>query len=444
MSHTVEWNQLKDGDIFEVPNPDHRSFASIGVWFPRDSLFVLKGKKLFNLSNPFVPISGYVYGPVPSIKSSMSPSVVVHKQEEIPGERYVASVSAKVNHSTGSDPEIFVVRGKTGQTLLPAFKYLPSQEAQQRKYAALQRRAAVGYIDNTLPAYSYRDGFAAECYIHPVHCHGYLINYLRKGLKSVAEAARGFDRTARLTIKNTFSIPAITMNNASDEDVALGCTPSLNAYDDNPQLPPTARDFRLRFAGGHVHFGMPRLTAEDAAEIVRACDVVAAIPAVAMFASLDTPVRRQFYGRAGEYRKPKHGLEYRVLSNAWLADPAVSHLVLCLVRAGLKVGKAKYRKYLGIDEQAAREIINFCDVKAARKYVTEHLSMFISLMGNDGIYRCKEVERGFQTIVEGGIEAVLPEFENVEKNWRLDEPWEGESNHGQATWKALCERQPVK
>lgn len=443
MSRNIDWTELEEGAVFDVPNPGGSWGDRLGIWQPTGTLYTLKQGKIFNLANLSSPLTLHSANPNYRWKGySVRQQVRVYDQAEVPQDRYIMSVSQHINSCTGSDPEIFVVRGKVRKSLLPAFKYLPKQEEQQKKYSHI--KPAFGTIDSRLTAYSYRDGFAAECYIHPVHCHGYLINYLRDGLNSVIKAARAFDRTAQLTVKNTFTIPAITMNSAADEDIALGCMPSLNAYGDNPELPVAARDFRLRFAGGHVHFGIAPLNDEDAAEMVRACDVIAAIPAVAMFASLDTPVRRQFYGRAGEYRKPKHGLEYRVLSNAWLAAPEVAHLVLNLVRSGLKVGKAGYRSYLDIDEQAARDIVNFCDVKAAREYVTKHMSMFYTLLANDGVTRDANSERAFKMIVEGGIEAVLPNFEDVERNWVLEGPWSGESNEMSATWRALCRRLPTK
>ena len=437
MSRNIDWTELAEGAIFDVPHPGAGWIHRLGFWQPTSTLFTLKQGKIFNFANLSSPLALHPTDPGYCCRTDpVRQQVQVYDPVEVPRDRYIMSVSNRVNSCTGSDPEIFVVRGKVRKSLLPAFQYLPKQEEQQKKYRNI--KPAFGQIDSRLTAYSYRDGFAAECYIHPVHCHGYLINYLRDGLNSVLKAARAFDQTAQLTMKNTFTIPAITMDSAADEDIALGCRPSLNAYGDNPILPVAARDFRLRFAGGHVHFGIASLNDEDAAEMVRACDVIAAIPAVAMFASLDTPVRRQFYGRAGEYRKPKHGLEYRVLSNAWLAAPEVAHLVLNLVRSGLKVGKAGYRNCLDIDEQAARDIVNFCDVKAARKYVTKHLPMFYTLLANDGVTRDAASERAFKRIVEGGIEAVLLNFEDVERNWMLEGSWFGESNGMSATWGALC------
>jgi Phage phiEco32-like COOH.NH2 ligase-type 2 len=441
VSRKINWLDLEDGDVFQIPVTTTTFQDRVGIYSGSLTtmttlLYEIKAGYIHRLGDPqrIVLLPNRPNGNFSLM--GLKQSVLVLEASEILPEHYITNTGPRVNSCTGSDPEIFVVRGKDKKTLLPAFQYLPKQEEQKKKHTDRN----IGNISSECMSYPYRDGFAAECYIHPVHCHGYLINYLRNGLDRVREAARAYDRTATLSIKNTFTIPSITMANATDEDVALGCTPSLNAYGDSPELPASGKDFRLRFAGGHVHFGIDSLKDDLAAEMVRTCDVVAAIPAVAIFASLDTPVRRQYYGRAGEYRKPKYGLEYRVLSNAWLASPEVAHLMLNLVRSGLKIGKAGYRKYLDIGEQEARDIINFCDVEAARKYVMKHSSLFQKILYTDGVRLEDKHHKVFETIIQGGIEAVVPTFQDVERNWLLDSNWAGESNNHTATWGHLCRR----
>jgi len=48
--------------------------------------------------------------------------------------------------------------------------------------------------------------------------------------------------------------------------------------------------------------------------------------------NLDEPVRREYYGLAGEYRLPPHGLEYRSLSCAWIFHPKAAATILDLAR----------------------------------------------------------------------------------------------------------------
>jgi hypothetical protein len=202
----------------------------------------------------------------------------------------------------------------------------------------------------------------------------------------------------------------------------------------------------MRFAGGHVHLGLGRIPKARAVDLVKGCDLIAGVPAVALFASLDTPIRRQFYGRAGEFRIPAHGVEYRVLSNGWLAAPEVAHLVLNLVRCGAKVGYNKLHKLFNLSEDKAREIINFCDVKSARKFVIENASSFDVLLQKDGVPNGTVASKAFKDAIEGGIEAVIPDFQDVERNWLLaqGQTWVGESNGMKATWGHLCMHRKAK
>jgi hypothetical protein len=336
-------------------------------------------------------------------------------------DRIVQIYSSRVGETTGSDPEIFVEHGQ-GETksLLPAFRFLPKQKK--------------GVTPLGTP---YADGFAVEFGTTQTHCHGYMIDYLRNGLKSARARAVTYDRTAKLTMKNTFAIPKIMMDNAKDEDVALGCTPSLNVYGDSPDIPHDPRRLDLRFAGGHIHLGLPEGTSAKSREnMVKAMDVLAAIPAVAIFASVDNPIRRNFYGRAGEYRVPAHkGLEYRVLSNGWLASPKLAHLILGLTRSAAKIGKAGYHGAFGITEDRARSIINECDTSAAKEFVLKNKDIFHKLLQADGT--CSN-EDAFQTIVSGGVEAVFPDFDDLVNNWKMDGAFGSHSDNLEASWGALC------
>lgn len=424
---TCDWNDLKDGDIFRVPNAMYPWTDTMSFWpYPFQLFQLQRGSVVLHSSK-----ERYRSWTPTTHKQAVE---VYENMQEIPAELFVGEPRARVNSYTGSDPEIFVVRGKERKSILPAFQFLPTQQQAKDTHS--------GESLYNVPAYAYRDGFAAECFIQPKSCHGYFTDNLRAGLKSVLTAAQNFDRTAQLTIKNTFKIPQTVMDKTSDEDAALGCIPSLNAYGKFPDMPTEGREFRVRTAGGHVHLG-GAFTKTEAPEIIKAIDVIAGIPSVALFASIDTPERRKFYGRAGEYRQPGHGLEYRTLSNAWLAAPEIAHLMLSWVRAGAKVGKHKLLHCLGISDDAVQDIINSCDVKAARKFVVKNIGAYDVLLQNDGVIsdRRKEVVKG---IVEGGIEAFFPDFDDLEKNWKLKGNWERHTDNSRKTWGMFCNSVPQK
>lgn len=106
----------------------------------------------------------------------------------------------------------------------------------------------------------------------------------------------------------------------------LGCMPSYNAYGERPiDVDPIT--YRKRSSGGHIHMGLtppifdPYLGDPDNRQrLVPLMDIFVGSFAVLLDRDAGASERRENYGRAGEYRMPKHGLEYRTTSNFWLRD----------------------------------------------------------------------------------------------------------------------------
>jgi hypothetical protein len=427
-----DWKKLKEGELFEVkdPTPEWKNF------FGQMRVGQLMNRYVGSLDGGYrqpLPVAanlGLFYIPWNNDRMdflkrrAFEQQVTIYdKADEVPAQWRLDKCSARINGTTGSDPEIFVVRGAS-ESLLPAFKFLPDKATVKKG------------VDHDTRAYSYWDGFAAEFGVRVGSCHGYLIDYLREGLLGIRNKATRFDRTAKLTLQNTMTIPEITMKDAKDEEVALGCLPSLHAYGDGPEIiPGSARDTLLRFAGGHIHFGIEGpIVKKDGVNMVKGCDLLAGVPAVALFASFDTPARRFYYGRAGEYRTPPHGLEYRTLSNAWLASPVIAHLVLNLARCGLKVGKEGLHDKLGLSESEVQGIINNCDVPKAKEWTLNNLPMFAKLLQFDGTI----AGPNFKRVIEGGMQAIIKDPTDLVANWRLDGEWQVHSNDSRATWAQTC------
>ena len=438
--HKCNWSEVKPGEVFIVHKPT-KAWEGIGMYQAPGTpltieagyirVFGQKQNLLVHPTNPNYEKLNY-YGPKEPVKQEVE---VVDPNDFTVAERVAAMSTTHINNMTGCDPEIFVMAGAKPR-LLPAFKFLPTQKEVMQKVKP--PRGTYSY-DGTPTAAAYRDGFAAEYYTYPISCHSFLVDYIRAGLKKVLAAAQAHDKTAKLTMRNTFTISAATMNAATDDDVALGCMPSLNAYGNEPKLPDNGRAFKLRFTGGHVHLGMTPPSEKVAAEIVKGCDIAAAIPAVAIFANMDSPVRRQFYGRAGEFRIPKHGVEYRTLSNAWLTGPAITHLMLNLVRIGAKIGKNGYTKYFDLDPERVQEIINFCDVDGARKWLAKHDNLFQTLLCGDGVYITGNAGmKAWQKVTQGGVEEIYKDTEDVPKNWLFSDGWIGHSDGKKCDWGKMC------
>lgn len=109
-----------------------------------------------------------------------------------------------------------------------------------------------------------------------------------------------------------------------EEAVELGCEPDFNAYTNDVNPTPNAQaDFRT--AAGHVHIGIDReLTEVQRLQLVILCDLFLGLPSL----ELDTDTkRRELYGRAGCFRAKPYGIEYRTLSNYWLASEEMTREV---------------------------------------------------------------------------------------------------------------------
>lgn len=321
----------------------------------------------------------------------------------------------------GSDPEIFVETAKG--KLIPAFDFLGSKEK-----PTIPKRAPTSYSNashNTL----YWDGFQAEFTTDDSHCMGWHSDSLQAGLEGIWKAATAYKKDAKLSTKTVFDIPKKLLKTSKPEFVAFGCNPSLNAYGMNGlQAPGTAIDYRS--AGGHVHLGMPGLKQEDYINMVKGMDAILGVAGVSMFAKFDDPRRRIMYGLAGEYRLPAHGVEYRVLSNAWLFHPMAANIVFDLARTAAMFGRNGLLKHWQATEQETIEVINTCNVEGARAILEKNKELMLALL-NVKYYASQRSQYAFNVIMKG-IESVVKDPTDLVKNWDLGKTWK---THGDGVGK---------
>jgi len=339
----------------------------------------------------------------------------------------------------GTDPEVFV-RDDNG--LLPAFKFLPPKENAETFYSKWAN------------ARVFWDGFQAEFGCTANCCIAYTVDSVRDGLRGTLELARKNSPTAKLTLQNVFQIPAKTLRLEKEEHVLLGCNPSQNAYGMLGEHVLNARKLRYRFAGGHLHLGIAsqKYNPKELESFVRFLDSTLGVWSVGAAASFDKPLRRKYYGLAGEYRTPEHGLEYRTLSNFWLAHPGLANLVMMFTRA--LHGAFQYG---GVKEWVAHpqevvEIINNSDVRKARKLLELNQKMLTKVFSSatygyllTNPENSPNIQQGIRIGFEG-LESVIPTPEDFELNWKLDEArtgeWKCHCDGKMESWKDLCQSIP--
>lgn len=327
----------------------------------------------------------------------------------------VTFLSSYFKSLVGADPEVFLVNGDG--SLLPAFEVLPSKEKAAPFDAA------------------YWDGYQAEFAVSPSHCIAYLADNIRSGLLDALRHARTTVPDAQLSTQTTFEIPAERLATDRREYVNFGCKPSLNVYKDFPRLPP-GKFVPFRSTGGHLHMqytesspAWPDTYPEENIPVaIKELDRILGVISVSMFEHYDTPARREFYGRAGEYRRTPYGFEYRVLSSAWTIHPGLVHLVYEIARRC--VGTTIPIGNWDVTEEEARTIINTCDVEAARAALLRNHDALMQL--------CREVpgnHNGTMRIIMEGAHKFLKTPDAYAAAWGLETGiWTTHSGQPRATW----------
>ncbi len=335
----------------------------------------------------------------------------------------VGAVGRRLSCTLGTDPEVFVVDKKG--FVIPAWEYLPSKD----KPIAFDY-ANGGYSSGT----AYWDGFQAEFTTQAnVRCLLWVSDNVYIGLKTIYEKALKVG--GRLTIDNVVPVTPNVLATAKDEHVQFGCAPSFNAYGlvgrtENGRTTP------YRFAGGHLHFGIVEAkfkTKEYIERYVRALDMILGVASVSLLGELDSPIRRRYYGLPGEYRTPKHGFEYRTLSNAWMCHPLAMNMVFDLARSVCGLAQQGLLDGWAADQDETLEIILNNDVAKAREVLHRNKKMFKQVCKVMGYYYSGGAEQELAYKVwSHGIDSVVEDPKDIVGNWNLKRGW---VSHGDGVGK---------
>ena len=367
--------------------------------------------------------------------------------------------------SLGCDPEIFVEHGDG--SIFPAWEYMPDEAtAIKASKAWLSHdwtyKAEHSDVEITVPGESwasadnpvapkripaYWDGAQAEFAPYGKNCLESLHQGTKLGLEEVLKFARLKDAGAKLMLRNVIELPKSTLQTAEDKYIQFRCSNSYNIYDDPGDGIQNAREYKYRCAGGHVHIGYTRVfTAPAIEQIVRGLDGILGVVGVSLAAGIDNPVRRHTYGRAGEFRLPSHGIEYRVLSNFWLSHPAIAMLVFELARASVRLSESGlFNLCWAATEDETRAVINGCDVNGARKILRRNNAVLTGML--NGIWDANPKRSA--TMVEkmrtlalktmlNGIGVVVQDPNDIEKNWKLlGEGWRAYCRGDGDSWQSI-------
>ena len=262
----------------------------------------------------------------------------------------------------GADPEIFVKKDghfHSAHGLVPGTKEKP--------FAVPNGAVQV-------------DGMALEFNIDPSETEDEFAEYISSVMQHLNDMTPGFDlskgATADFTPEHLAEQP--------EEALILGCEPDFNAYTGKENAPPNAAA-TFRTAAGHIHIGWCKDVDPYHPEHIAACELLVkeldlrlALP----FATYDKDNRRrELYGAPGAYRPKSYGVEYRVLSNAWLDSDELTRWVyrtVCDTFRLLCEGKSECHRYEVVDmmdqiacgEEDAGDVVNHANRWALTNEIT--------------------------------------------------------------------------
>jgi len=332
--------------------------------------------------------------------------------------------------SMGSDPE-FIVTTPSGKTF-PSDIFLPAQKAPlvpcpygcgarmnlddpfecprcggKACYTydqAKLERGSVQIDDNTSArchrpeVWLYNDGRQAEAGMHPVTCREYFCRDIAHIVNGLAHAVTDFNKqTNRALHLSTVDGAPITqgmIDRAGDGSKVSGCYPDFCAY--NPDIPNEGvadwGHHLYTYAGFHNHAsnenlerlssgfrsGDEKLTEEftDRIKILdRTCGLVSTFMSVG---SGGKERRTAGYGRAGCFRAPKHGLEYRVPGGSLLRSPEIVSIVTGMMRyVNLDVSIMKAIFEILPDHDEVREAIDTNNRAKALELFRKLIPLFV-------------------------------------------------------------------
>lgn len=230
-----------------------------------------------------------------------------------------------------------------------------------------------------------RDGVQVELHPSPSTCRqslsyyiGHAINMLQKHLTTI-NAERGTNY--HLNFSQTVKLSKSDMDAMSPDAKQLGCTPSKNVYGHASPIV-EGEKIDVRSGAGHVHVGTELLKmGVDPERMVKIYDVLLGNTAVLLDRDPGAIERRKLYGKAGEYRLPKHGLEYRTISNFWLRHYVLESFVFGMSAvahncAGVSLGRPAWytNSYSSTTwfEDADKILMENVDLRQIEKAINEN------------------------------------------------------------------------
>jgi len=262
---------------------------------------------------------------------------------------------SKLNILIGADPEVFM---RKDGVLVSAHGAVQGTKA--APFKVMQGAVQV-------------DGMALEFNIDPASSSEEFVNNIQTVMAELARMVPGYELVADPVAE--FGLDYIKAQPKEAQE--MGCEPDYNAWLGGAINPKPDGEKSFRTGAGHVHIGWTKdMDITDPSHkqacimLTRQLDYYLGIGSMLYDGDIK---RRTMYGAAGAFRVKPYGVEYRVLSNAWLKSPKLMSWVFdCTVKAvnDLLGGREAFQMY----GDAALHIMQ--DPAPMRHVLTDYLKLF--------------------------------------------------------------------
>lgn len=279
----------------------------------------------------------------------------------IDGSDKIKKLSRVTYMELGADPEFFIL-SKKNENIIESNKVLP------------ENGISLGSGDSKVTI----DGVQAELNPYPSLCRqGAAKQYVELFRKLAGVLSK---KNAFLHATSMVHLTKEELDELSEESKRFGCESSLNSYTGTEsEIKVDPSKYGYRSAGGHIHIGMRlKIRFHDYVKkhpkfLVSLLDLILGNTCVMIDRDDNQIERRKVYGRAGEYRLPVHGLEYRTLSNFWIRNYQLMSMVYGFTRFATNIayniymdespgnmkGYSEYREILSlVNEDDIQKAIN--------------------------------------------------------------------------------------
>lgn len=205
----------------------------------------------------------------------------------------------------------------------------------------------------------YYDNVMAECAVAPAKTKEEALANIQDCLQRYAQAVTPY----RLETLAAHYFPPDQLRHP--EAMKISCDPETCVYEQNEIAgdKDLLKGTNLRTAGGHVHLGSKLLKeGENDSITILLLDLFLGLPSLFLDKDPSTKIRKELYGKAGRFREPPHGVEYRTIGNYWLSSPKLTSFVYDVCEFTLEfVEDRKWETLWEVDEERLEADDRWCD-----------------------------------------------------------------------------------